>query len=84
MVEKRTDTLARYIRDRNEALLTLDAELISAFYHRWHLELPRAASFWLVVHRIRHFTPDMPAKARAESATWLRARGYRALDGSRP
>ena len=84
MRESRTETLARYVQDRNEALLTLDAELISAFYHRWHLALPRAESFWLVVHKIRHFTPDMPAKARAESGAWLRARGYHALDGSRP
>lgn len=75
--------LAEFKRERNAALLSLDAEAIYDFAKKWGAEIVVRASqqgreklFWTSVHKARANCTDLPAEAREQSAGWLTARGF--------
>lgn len=79
-----------FLRDRREALLSLDPAKIIAYAEKYNVPgLAESAAlaegnpdggFWVIVHKARTGAPDLPAWAREASRRWLHQRGHSAMD----
>ncbi len=79
-----TESIAAYVRDRDAALRSLDAERIVAFVKQYGLdgEMPQLAdpthrSFWPAIHKARAQLRTFSHEEREASNAWLREHGYR-------
>jgi hypothetical protein len=77
--------MAAMIRERDEALLSLNREKIMAFARRWSPEFLRVAGlsdeiFWLSVHTARTANRNLPDAERVKSRQYLIERGSQSLD----
>lgn len=63
---------ASFVKERNEALLSLDREKIERYAKKYGIPLPDSEeAFWRGVHKaICHIT-DIPFEVRQKSADWL-------------
>ena len=80
---KASKTKARYhqlIKERNEALLSMDRAKILAFAkkHSGDIGLDRADEyiFWISVHKARTASLGLPEFERRKSMKWLTERGF--------
>ena len=79
-----------FLRDRREALLSLDPAKIIAYAEKYDVpglaESAAIASqdpnggFWVIVHKARTGALDLPAWAREMSRRWLHQHGHSAMD----
>lgn len=73
-----------FVKDRDEALLSLDKEKIMAYARKWgvnELLIPRQEEiFWIAIHKARTAAKSLPMEARSESKRWLQARGFHSMD----
>lgn len=66
------DMVAEMVQDRNEALLSLNEELIRAYCKKWDVDLPKEAQeFWEGVHIARIQVKSFPEKVKRVSYAWL-------------
>lgn len=69
---------AEFIRERREALLSMDEATIRAYAQKYGGKMPAdPAVFWAGVHKARTALKDLPMNARHQSACWLRSKGMR-------
>lgn len=71
--------MKRFLRDRNEALLSLDKDKIEAFGKKYKVNMGIAQSertFWGGVHRARLSIKGLPAEAHEVSRKWLEDHGF--------
>jgi len=73
--------LARFRRERNRALRSLDAATIDRFCAAWGVPMPADRSpggpYWAGVHKARVACLDLTEAERQASRRWLAAHGYR-------
>ena len=79
-----------FLRDRREALLSLDLVKIIAYAEKYTVpglaesaalaEADPDGGFWVIVHKARTGARDLPAWAQETSRLWLRQRGHSAMD----
>jgi len=74
-----TIDLAKFIQQRNEALLSLDREKIVAYAKAYGVPMPEDETLlWASVHRARlTLTAGIPELEKEKSRVWLREHGYR-------
>ena len=62
----------QFVKERNEALLSLDRKKIERFAKKWDISMPTSEeAFWRGVHKaICHIT-NIPFEVRQKSADWL-------------
>lgn len=73
-----------FVKDRDDALLSLDKEKILAYGRKWgvnELLIPKQEeNFWIAIHKARTAAKTLPMAARSESKQWLQERGFRSMD----
>ena len=78
------DMSAKMIRDRNEALLSLDENTIKAYCKKWEVPLPdNEQEFWEGVHVARIQVKNFPEKVKRESYAWLQKNKSRIIKPKR-
>jgi hypothetical protein len=72
------DTEQEFIKDRNEAFLSLDRNKIEAFIKKWDCcDIPsNERVFWAGVHKARLSIVSMPKRAKEISRKWLVEHGF--------
>lgn len=65
-----------FIRERDEALLSLDREKIEAYMRKYECPIARNDElFWAGVHKARTAISTFPEDERKKSREWLAERG---------
>jgi hypothetical protein len=72
--------IEEFVRERDEALLSMDKEKILAYMKKYGVRLPPDELFWLIVHKARTGATSLPMAERAKSKEWLIAHGSHSLD----
>jgi hypothetical protein len=73
--------LDQFLKDRNEALMSLDEIKIRAYLRKYGEEPPANPTvFWMGVHKAITACTDLPREFRQKSAAWLEIRGSRSMD----
>lgn len=72
----------QFLRDRNQALLSLDEVKIKEFAKKYGTNWEASCSevFWRAVHKARTAIPDLPLEARVLSKKWLRDHNSESFD----
>lgn len=66
-----------FVRDRNEALLSMDLSIINAYLRKYKtMELPNNEIGWATVRKAISAIVDFPEEVRKKSRDWLIERGY--------
>lgn len=77
-------SMATFVAERDQALLSLDRAKILAYGDKWGVNFNRVPGeehlFWASVHMARTGAKSLPLEARVESKRWLTERGLRSLD----
>ncbi len=69
---------AKFVKERNEALLSLDRKKIERYCKKYGVTLPNNdEAFWLGVHKARCAIADLPLEERRKSVRWLHEHGSR-------
>lgn len=64
--------MAQFVRDRDEALLSLDREKIERFAKKYGVQMPTSEeAFWRGVHKAICNITSVPFEVRQKSADWL-------------
>lgn len=65
--------LDAFLKERKEALLSMDEETIRGFFRKYNgREMPgNTATFWMAVHKARTADRTLPMFERAASKRWL-------------
>lgn len=75
--------VADFVRERNEALITLDVDKVIAFHNKWNpdsqLNISRENSE-IGMHKAITAVSNLPREIRMNSKRWLSERGYKSLD----
>ena len=71
--------LKKFLRERNEALLSLDLEYAGRMTGSRDKII-----LLLALHKSRYECVQLPDEPRLESARWLRERGYHRMQGNLP
>lgn len=67
---------AKFVKERNEALLSLDRKKIQRYCKKYGVVLPSSDEvFWRSVHKARCAITDLPLEERRKSVRWLREHG---------
>lgn len=67
----------RYVKERNEAFLSLDKNKIMMFCRRWHICLPTDETvFWCGVHKVVANTASATEDQKERSIAWLTEHGF--------
>lgn len=67
----------RFVKDRDEALLSLDKKQILAFYKKYGLPYSkRDKVFWATVYKCIYHINDSTEKQKAEAEAWLIENGF--------
>lgn len=83
MTQKPPKEIDLFVKERDEALLSLDYNTIIAYAKKWGAKLPsynNNETFWGGVHKARTALVSLPMPARIESKKWLSERGMQSLD----
>ena len=66
-----------YVKERNEAFLSLDKKRIERFCRKWHLCLPSNDTvFWCGVHKVIANIESAPKEKKENSIKWLEEHGF--------
>jgi hypothetical protein len=79
----KTLEIERWMRDRDEALLSLDRAKIEAYMTKYGEadSLPKDDRvFWMSIHKARTGARTLPMEARSLSKQWLTERGLSSFD----
>ena len=69
--------LDEFLKDRKEALLTLDKDKITAYCKKYSVTMPPDDKvFWIGIHKAIVHATDLPFEFRQKSYDWLVDRGY--------
>lgn len=69
------------LKERKQALLSMDEKEIRAYAKKWGANLPDdAETFWAAVHKARTAAEDLPMAERAASKRWLHVKGFNSFD----
>lgn len=69
--------LETLLRDRDEALLSLDREKLEAYFRKYDILIPAdELLFWSAIHKARTALYSLPPAERKKSRDWLAARGF--------
>jgi len=75
--------IQQFLKERREALLSLDRKKITAFAKKWNPEIDHDSlppeGFWRGVHKARTACTDLPENERQKSREWLKKRGSEAF-----
>jgi hypothetical protein len=72
--------IAQFVKERNEALFSLDEEKIRAFYGKWgdKAKLPtNPLVFWAGIHKAICNITSAPEDVKAKSRAWLKEHGFK-------
>lgn len=70
------EMLKEFVKERNEALFSLDEQKIKKVMSKYGVEIPSDQEvFWLAVHKAICSTRDAPEDLKAQSAAWLYEHG---------
>ena len=76
-----SDDLKQLIKDRDEALLSLDKQKILAYCAKYSIRMPEEDEvFWCGIHKAITGNTGLPYYFRKKSKQWLFERGYMPLD----
>ncbi len=76
-----TDEIAAFVRERNEALLSLDLAKINTVAKKFGgQELPDSEVGWAAIHKARTAIPEFPSDEKQKSKDWLAAHGFEHWD----
>lgn len=71
----------QFIKDRDEALSSLDETKIRAYLRKYGEEPPANPTvFWMGVHKAITACKNLPIELRQKSAAWLEIRGSQSMD----
>ena len=74
--ERVSDYLAQFVKERNEALLSLDRNKIERYAKKYGVALPsNDEAFWRGVHKAICNITNIPFEMRQRSADWLLEHG---------
>lgn len=68
------DALGQFLKDRDEALLSLDETKVRAYMDKYHVYGPFLGDpdvFWRAIHKARTAAKSLPMEARSLSKKWL-------------
>lgn len=75
------DSFAQFIKDRNEALLSMDLEKVRAYVKKYGESAPTNDEILLcAIHKARTAITTFPIEERKKSKQWLTERGYQSMD----
>lgn len=77
------DDIQAFLRERDEALLSLDRPRIEAYMAKYGeaSSLPKDdRTFWAAIHKARTGARTLPMEARSLSKQWLTERGLSSFD----
>ena len=67
----------KFVKDRNEALLSLDKDKIIAYCRKYNVPIPdNEIVFWAGVHKGIIAMDSVPDEKKIESANWLIEHGF--------
>ena len=67
----------QFLKDRTEALLSMDRHKIVAYYEKYGGIIAKSeVVFWAGVHKARTALRDLPETERMASEKWLEERGF--------
>lgn len=70
--------LAKFVKERNEALFSLDRSTIELYLKRRGMGVPENdIVFWAAVYKSIYNITDAPAELKEKAITWLQAHGMR-------
>lgn len=73
--------LQEFLRDRDEALLSLDEKKLRAYMRKYGETPPsNPVVFWMGVHKAITACMSLPIEFRRASAMWLAVRGSKSMD----
>ena len=72
--------IQQFVKDRNEALLSLDKDKIIVFMNKYKIPLPSPEVFWITIHKCRTASTGLRTEAREMSKEWLTQRGFQSMD----
>lgn len=73
--------LQEFLRDRDEALLSLDEGKLRAYMRKYGETPPsNPVVFWMAVHKAITACMSLPIEFRRASAMWLAVRGSKSMD----
>lgn len=71
--------MKKFIKERNEALLSLDKQKILAYFDKYEIErIEGEELFWLTIHKSILGIEGITKEQRERSVKWLTDRGYKA------
>lgn len=69
--------IKRFVKDRDEALLSLDKDKILAFYKKYGLPYSKKEKiFWATVYKCIYHINASTEKQKAEAEAWLIENGF--------
>lgn len=73
-----TNRLMRaFVKERDEALLSLDKDKILAYMHHYGVPVPKSnVVFWAGIHKARIASNGIPEDEKEKSRAWLTERGF--------
>lgn len=72
----KADIIRAFVRERDEALLSLDRRKIEAYLRKYQIPIPQDDEvFWRGVHKAICAIKSAPESARKTSEAWLREHG---------
>lgn len=82
MIDAHNFDMATFVKERNEALLSLDEGRIRDYLDKYngHRGSPIIEVFWGGVHKAITGCNGLPIEFRQKSKTWLIEHGYMSLD----
>ena len=73
--------IMQFIKDRDDALQSLDEKKIKAYLRKYHVTPPsNPVVFWMGVHKAITAATSLPIEFRRKSAMWLAIRGSKSMD----
>ena len=70
--------IKQFVKDRNEALLSLDKEKIISFLNKYGTPVPeKEIVFWAGVHKTRLEVTSFDESVKEVSRKWLRDNGFK-------
>ena len=70
--------ISEFVKERNEALLSLDKDKIIGFLKKHNMEIPRnKLVFWVGVHKSIVYIKTSTEEQKQRSRDWLIANGFK-------
>ena len=70
--------IKQFVKDRNEALLSLDKEKIIAYCIKWGVPIPaKEIVLWAGIHKARLEVTSFDESVKEVSRKWLRDNGFK-------